>query len=103
MRKLLQRWLSGMTRIIAGIMSAVGNMESPRIRNPVATMIIPPQALKSFIIDGVVNGKIRPAAKKSARKIRNCGIATRETTAPNVQAKIMAVKKSRIDLEMRIL
>ena len=53
-----QRNDSGMTRIIAGIISGVGNIFSCRMRKPVAIMINPPHALKSLIMAGVVSGMI---------------------------------------------
>ena len=49
---------SGMTRIIAGIISAVGNIFSCRMRKPLAIMTNPPHALKSLIMAGVVSGMI---------------------------------------------
>ena len=48
--------LIGMTRIIAGIMSAMGNSLIFAIRRPVASRMKPPQALKSLIMVGVVSG-----------------------------------------------
>ena len=48
--------LSGMITIIAGIMSATGNIFTLIILKPVATIKNPPQAVKSKIISGVVNG-----------------------------------------------
>lgn len=62
---------SGITITMAGIMSAVGNILTRIIRKPVATMRKPPQALKSAIISGVVNGTMTPASKKSAVKMMN--------------------------------
>ena len=58
-----------MISTIAGIISAVGKFFSFTIRNPVASIRKPPQALKSLIMPGVVNGKIAVAAKKSIRKM----------------------------------
>ena len=60
-------------------------------------------ALKSAIISGVVSGKINFAAANIIRKITHCGIATAATTIPNVPPKIIAVKKSRIDFEIKIV
>ena len=68
---LTQNHDSGITIIMAGIMSAVGNILTRIIRKPVATMRKPPQALKSAIISGVVNGTMTPASKKRAVKIMN--------------------------------
>ena len=45
-----------MAKIMAGIMSAVGNIFNLIMRNPVATIRRPPQALKSFTMAGVVSG-----------------------------------------------
>ena len=36
-------------------------------------------------------------------KITNCGTAIKETTGPSRQAKIIAVKKSRMDFEIRMV
>ena len=47
-----------MTRIIAGIISAIGKFLILTIRKPVAKIRNPPQALKSLIIAGVVSGKM---------------------------------------------
>ena len=100
--KFAQNHDSGMTRTMAGIMSAVGNAFSCMILKPVASMRKPPQALKSLIIAGVVSGKITPASRYSRIMITNWGMPTRETDLPSEQAKIMAVKKSRKDLAIRI-
>ncbi len=43
-----------MTKIIAGIISAIGNILSFTILKPVANIRKPPQVLKSEIIDGVI-------------------------------------------------
>lgn len=48
--------LRGMTRIMAGIMSAVGNILTLTMRKPIKKTMRPPQALKSPIISGVVIG-----------------------------------------------
>ena len=73
------------------------------IRKPVAMSRKPPQALKSAIITGVVRGKITLAMRNSARKITAWGTATTDTTAPREQANTMAVKKSRTDLDSRMV
>lgn len=91
----------GMTRSMEGIMSAVGNIFTLIIRKPVASIKTPPQALKSKIMSGVVKGKMNFAIKKSAKKITNWGKAITETTKPKLQAKIAAVKKSKIDLAIK--
>ena len=56
---LTQNQESGMTRIMAGIISAIGNIFSFTIRKPVASIRKPPQALKSAIISGVVSGTMK--------------------------------------------
>lgn len=89
-----------MINTIAGIISAVGKFFSFTIRNPVASIRNPPQALKSLIIPGVVSGKIAVAAKNRIRKIITCGIAIIHTTIPKLHAKMAAVNKSRMDLEI---
>lgn len=105
--QLAQAQLNGVTRIMAGIMSgimsAIGNIFNLNIRKPVASIKNPPQALKSKIISGVVKGKINLASKNKRNKRINCGIAITETTYPTLQAKIAAVKKSKIDLEIKIV
>ena len=73
------------------------------IRNPVANIIIPPQALKSANIAGLVKGKICVPNKYNEKNVINCGTATNETTYPTLQAKIAAVKKSKIDFAIKIL
>ena len=94
---LTQSQLNGITNIIAGTISTTGNILSFNILNPAATIKKPPQALKSLIISGVVSGTINPADKNKNVKITNCGTAISETIYPRLQAKIAAVKKSRID------
>ena len=89
-----------MISTIAGIMSAVGKFFSFTIRKPIASIRNPPQALKSLIMPGVVSGKIAVAAKNRIRKIITYGMAIIHTTIPRLQAKIAAVNKSRIDLEI---
>ena len=77
---LTQNQESGMTRIMAGIISAIGNIFSFTIRKPVASIRKPPQALKSAIISGVVSGTMKADKKKSQQKMINCGMATSDTT-----------------------
>lgn len=60
-----------MTKIIAGIISAIGNILSFTILKPGANTRKTPQALKSEIINGVVNGNI----KRVSKKIINWGIS----------------------------
>ena len=71
------------------------------ILNPAATIKKPPQALKSAIISGVVNGTIKLADKNNVVKITNCGTAISETIYPKLHANIAAVKKSKIDLSYK--
>ena len=77
---LTQNQESGMTRIMAGIMLAIGNIFSLTIRKPVASIRKPPQALKSAIISGVVSGTMKADKKKRQQKMINCGMATSDTT-----------------------
>ena len=98
-----QNMLTGITRIIAGSISAMGNILTLIIRKPVASIRKPPQALKSLIMEGVVWGMITPPSENRMKKRINCGMAMAETTSPSVQAKIRAVKRSRIDFEKRML
>jgi hypothetical protein len=58
----------GITKSIAGIISAVGNILTLIMRNPVASIKNPPQALKSKIMDGVVKGKIKTAIRNRKKK-----------------------------------
>lgn len=46
----------GMTRIIAGIISAMGNSFTLIMRKPVASKRTPPHALKSLIMAGLQKG-----------------------------------------------
>ena len=87
-----------MISTIAGIISAVGKFFSFTIRNPVASIRNPPQALKSLIIPVLSAGK-SPLPQKQNQEIITCGIAIMHTTIPRLHAKIAAVNKSRIDLE----
>ena len=48
-----------MITTIIGIISAVGNILTAIMRKPLATIKIPPTALKSRIMSGVVKGKTR--------------------------------------------
>ena len=98
-----QRLLKGITRTIAGIISAIGNSFNFIILKPVASSNIPPHALKSPIIAGVQNGYITVASKNSSIKIINCGTAIKAVTVPSTHAKIIAVGKSSTDFASRIL
>ena len=60
-----QKAESGITKIIEGIISAIGNIFRRSILKPVATIKNPPQALKSAIILGVENGIMKRASKNS--------------------------------------
>jgi hypothetical protein len=55
-------------------MLAVGKWRIPQSRKPVASIIIPPQAVKSAIIDGLINVIINVAAKNRITKMINWGI-----------------------------
>ena len=98
-----QNQLKGITNTIAGSISAIGNFFKFRMRKPVATINNPPQALKSAIIPAFTNGRIHREHRNKIRNITNCGMAIREVTSPRLQAKIVAVNRSRMDLEMRML
>ena len=85
-------------------MLTTGNILMPQMRNPVASSNKPPTALKSAIIDGVVSGNISAAAHEtSVSWMISNGILITDTAIPNEQAKIIAVKKSRNDLAIKIL
>lgn len=84
-------------------MLTTGNILIPQMRNPVASSNKPPTALKSAIIDGVVSGKISAAAHASVNWMISNGILITDTAIPSEQAKIIAVKKSRNDLAIKIL
>lgn len=84
-------------------MLTTGNILMPQMRNPVASSNKPPTALKSAIIDGVVSGKISAAAHASVNWMISNGILITDTVIPSEQAKIIAVKKSRNDLAIKIL
>ncbi len=45
----------------------------PQIRNPVANIIIPPQAVKSPIRAALVRGTIHAAVVNKVMEIKNCG------------------------------
>ena len=75
-----QNQLSGMTKTMAGIISAIGNSFTLIIRNPVANIKNPPHALKSAIMSGVVNGIMNFAPKNKQVKMINCGTAMIDTT-----------------------
>lgn len=84
-------------------MLTTGNILMPQMRNPVASSNKPPTALKSAIIDGVVSGNISAAAHASVNWMISNGILITDTAIPSEQAKIIAVKKSRNDLAIKIL
>ncbi|SJJ87988.1 Uncharacterised protein [Shigella sonnei] len=84
-------------------MLTTGNILMPQMRNPVASSNKPPTALKSAIIDGVVSGNISAAAHASVSWMISNGILITDTAIPSEQAKIIAVKKSRNDLAIKIL
>ena len=82
---------------MAGIISATGNALRCIIRSPVAISKKPPQALKSVIIAGVVNGMTICANAYKSSKIAACGIPMSAVAVPRMHAKITAVKKSKTD------
>lgn len=84
-------------------MLTTGNILMPQMRNPVASSNKPPTALKSAIIDGVVSGNISAAAHASVNWMISNGMLITDTAIPSEQAKIIAVKKSRNDLAIKIL
>ncbi len=84
-------------------MLTTGNILIPQMRNPVASSNKPPTALKSAIIDGVVSGNISAAAHASVNWMISNGMLITDTAIPSEQAKIIAVKKSRNDLAIKIL
>lgn len=65
--------LIGITKSMAGIISAMGKSSILAIRQPVAIRRKPPTDLKSAIIDGVVSGKMSFASSNSTVKTQNCG------------------------------
>ena len=58
----------GITRIIDGSIFAVGKARIPQSRKPVASMMMPPQAVKSATIEGLIIVMIKLAAKKRITK-----------------------------------
>ncbi len=84
-------------------MLTTGNILIPQMRNPVASGNKPPTALKSAIIDGVVSGNISAAAHASVNWMISNGMLITDTAIPSEQAKIIAVKKSKNDLAIKIL
>ena len=79
-------------------MFAVGKARIPQSRKPVASMMMPPQAVKSAIIEGVINAIITLAAKKRIANTISWGTKITAMMYPSAEAKIAAVKKSRMDL-----
>ena len=61
--KLLPAAEKGITSISEGSILAVGKARIPHRRKPVASIMMPPQAVKSAIIDGLINAMIKVAAK----------------------------------------
>lgn len=74
-------------------MLTTANILIPQMRSPVASSSMPPTALKSAIIIGVVSGMISDAQAASVSWIISIGTQIAETANPSVQAKIVAVKK----------
>ena len=93
----------GITSSSEGSMFAVGKARIPQSRKPVANMTMPPQAVKSAIIDGVINTIIKLAAKKRIANTISWGTKITAMIYPSAEAKIAAVKKSRIDLVINIV
>ena len=93
----------GITSISEGSILAVGKARIPHRRKPVASIMMPPQAVKSAIIDGLINAMIKVAAKNRITKTISWGIKITVMIYPSVEAKIAAVKKSRIDLVSRMV
>lgn len=81
---------------------STANILMPQIRKPVASSNRPPTALKSAIIAGVVRGKISAAQVASVSWIASIGMQMADTAIPSEQAKMMAVKKSKNDLAIKI-
>lgn len=84
-------------------MLTTANILIPQMRSPVASSSMPPTALKSAIIIGVVSGMISDAQAASVSWIISIGTQIAETANPSVQAKIVAVKKSRKALAISML
>ena len=72
------------------------------MRSPAAIVRIPPHAIKSASIVGVISGTILLETKNNDIKITICGKAIRLTAIPSVVAKMAAVKKSSTDFERSI-
>ncbi len=83
----------GITSISEGSILAVGKARIPHRRKPVASIMMPPQAVKSAIIDGLINAMIKVAAKNRITKTISWGIKITVMIYPSVEAKIAAVKK----------
>ncbi len=82
----------GITSINEGSILAVGKARIPHRRKPVASIMMPPQAVKSAIIDGLINAMIKVAAKNRITKTISWGIKITVMIYPSVEAKIAAVK-----------
>lgn len=61
--KVVHKFEKGITKINAGSILAIRKAFIPLIRKPTASIIIPPQAVKSAIIPGVVIGNINVTLK----------------------------------------
>ena len=92
-----------MTSTMAGIISATWKLWIFAMRKPVARRKKPPQALKSAIISGV--GKRKDELRRSEDREKDHTLRDRNSCDYHSQVppKIIAVKKSRMDLEMRIV
>jgi len=82
----------GIIITIAGSILAIGKDLIPLILSPVASIKIPPLALKSASISGVVIGIMTEAPKNKTINTTNWGIKMAETIYPNEAAKIVAAK-----------
>ena len=87
----------GITRTKAGIKLMALILNIFATVKPVIIVIIPPHALKSAIIVGVVKGIINCANKKHKIKIINCGTHISSWAYPSAAPNKIAVKKSKTD------
>ena len=65
------------------------------ILNPVASIKIPPQAVKSPMIVGFVSGIITTAMQYSISNIKNWGMQRNATNIPSEALNIIEVNKSK--------
>lgn len=81
----------------------MGKAFIPLMRKPAANIMIPPKAVKSASIVGVVRGMIEVALENNIINTTNWGIAMSATKNPKVVAKMPAVKKSNMDFVSNIV